>query len=386
LDSPRWLLLGHQLPTRSSNARVKTWRRLQQIGAVPARSSVYVLPNTEQCREDFEWIRSEIVALGGDATVFAADAISVGGSEDIEAVFRRTREQEYRMLKGQIDRLLSARKRLRSGAAKGRLTSRSLRLLRDRLSAIERLDFFRAPGRAEAAAALASLELAVSGRRSAPRRAGAPRLSAGSFTGRRWVTRPRPGVDRMACAWLIRAFIDPDATFGFTEQPAEADIAFDMYAGEFSHHGDSCTFEVLVERFGLDRPALLKVGQVVHDLDMKDGKYGIVEAVAVGRIVEGLRTLHADDPTLLEHGSPCSMRSRDRSNQTSRRQAGRRDDLLAGRSAFMNREDSCVTLCARRRCCFSVDRQHHPAAAQRLRHRARCSGLLGKRAISRTTS
>jgi len=334
VDSQRWLLLGHQLPTRSSNARVKTWRRLQQIGAVPARSSVYVLPNTEQCREDFEWIRSEIVALGGDATVFAADAISVGGSEDIEAVFRRTREQDYRMLKGQIDRLLSARKRPRSGAAKGRLTSRSLRLLRDRLTAIERVDFFGAPGRAEAGAALASLELAVSGRRSAPRRAGARPLSAGSFTSRRWVTRPRPGVDRMACAWLIRAFIDPDAAFGFTEQPADADIPFDMYAGEFSHHGDSCTFEVLVDRFGLDRPALLKVGQVVHDLDMKDGKYGIVEAVAVGRIVEGLRTLHADDPTLLEHGIAvfeALARSFESDEQTSRSARAKRSPRRAGR-------------------------------------------------------
>src|SRR5215469_9874347 len=92
---PRWLLLAHQLPTRSSNARVKTWRRLQQIGAVPARNSVYVLPNADQCREDFEWIRSEIVALGGEATVFAADAVSPEGSEDIVSIFRRTRDADY---------------------------------------------------------------------------------------------------------------------------------------------------------------------------------------------------------------------------------------------------------------------------------------------------
>src|SRR5262245_53945758 len=98
VEKVRWLLLGHQLPARSSNARVKTWRRLQQVGAVPARSSVYVLPNTDQCREDFEWIRSEIVALGGEATVFAGDAISVGGTKEIEATFRRLREQEYRAL------------------------------------------------------------------------------------------------------------------------------------------------------------------------------------------------------------------------------------------------------------------------------------------------
>src|ERR1700675_1772486 len=93
---PRWLLLGHQVPTRLSNARVKTWRRLQQLGAVPSRNSVYVLPNTEQCREDFEWLRSEIAALGGEATVFAADAISQGGAEDIVKVFQESRTQDYR--------------------------------------------------------------------------------------------------------------------------------------------------------------------------------------------------------------------------------------------------------------------------------------------------
>src|ERR1700730_5073110 len=120
MDSPRWLLLAHQLPTRPSNARVKTWRRLQQIGAVPARNSVYVLPNSEQCREDFEWLRTEIVALGGEATVFAADAMSEGGAEDIVAVFRCTRNQEYRALKGEIDRLLRTRKgKARSASAKG---------------------------------------------------------------------------------------------------------------------------------------------------------------------------------------------------------------------------------------------------------------------------
>src|SRR5262245_59541619 len=137
MAEPRWLLLGHQLPTASSNARVKTWRRLQQVGAVPARNSVYVLPNTEQCREDFEWIRSEIVALGGEATVFAADAISDGGTEDIVSEFRRAREEEYRSLKAETDRLVPG------GKARGRLSStrdgrarRALRALQEKFKAI----------------------------------------------------------------------------------------------------------------------------------------------------------------------------------------------------------------------------------------------------------
>jgi hypothetical protein len=298
----RWVLLSHQLPTSSSNARVKTWRRLQQVGAVPARNSVYVLPNTEQCREDFEWIRSEIVALGGEATVFAADAISEGGTEDIVSEFRRAREQEYRALKAEIDRLVpggEARRR-KSSARDGR-ARRSLRALQERFNAIERIDFFDAPARGETAASLASLERAVDGRQAA-RTASQAALSPASFHGRRWVTRRRPGVDRMASAWLIRRFVDPSATFAFADRPGGADVPFDMYTGEFSHQGDSCTFEVLASRFRLKNPAIVRIAQIVHDLDMKDTKYDPPEAAAVGRMVEGLRALHGDDATLLEQG------------------------------------------------------------------------------------
>lgn len=299
VETHRWLLLGHQLPTRSSNARVKTWRRLQQIGAIPARNSVYVLPNTDQCREDFEWIRTEILALGGEATVFAADAISDGGTEDIEAMFRRAREQEYRALKARIDRL----RRVGNGkpqSAPRALKGRAVRTLRERFAAIQRVDFFTAPGGVDTAEAMALLEQGAHGRHAA--RSAAALLRPAEFAGRRWVTRPRPGVDRMASAWLIRRFIDADSTFAFTDQPNHGDIPFDMYSGEFSHHGDSCTFEVLVERFGLQRAAITRIAAIVHDLDMKDPKFGSPDAVAVGRIVEGLRALHADDATLLEQG------------------------------------------------------------------------------------
>lgn len=302
VSHPRWLLLGHQLRTRSSNARVKTWRRLQQIGAVPARNSVYVLPNTEQCREDFEWIRSEIVALGGEATVFTADAISIGGTEDIEAVFRRTREQEFLTLKREIDQLLPTGKGKRSRlSAKRRVKGPTPRALRERFNALQRIDFFKTAASDDTAASLLVLERAIQGPMPSPARSESA-LKPASFQGRRWVTRPRPGVDRMASAWLIRRFIDPRASFAFVEHPDDSDLPFDMYTGEFSHHGSRCTFEVLADRFGLDTPAVSKVGRVVHDLDMKDAMYGSPEALAMGRIVEGLRALHEDDGTLLEQG------------------------------------------------------------------------------------
>lgn len=330
---PRWLLLGHQLPTRSSNARVKTWRRLQQVGAVPARNSVYVLPNTDQCREDFEWIRSEIVALGGEATVFAADAISDGGTDDIIAMFQRARDTEYGTLKAEIDRLTRVKRR--RGFERNGPFGRTLRTLRERLSGIESHDFFDAPARRHTADALAGLERAVSGR-GTPASEKRPSLSADAFRGRRWVTRQRPGVDRMASAWLIRRFIDPAATFAFGDRPTNSDVPFDMYSGEFSHRGESCTFEVLADRFGLNDAAITKIGQIVHDLDMKDAEFGPPEAAAVGRMVEGLRALHADDSTLLERGismfdalarsfeSEEAARPVGRSTRSTRRRSGQR--------------------------------------------------------------
>ena len=299
----RWLLLAHQLPTRPSPTRVKTWRRLQHIAPL-RRNSVYVLPNTPQCREDFEWIRSEIVAADGDATVFAADALNSDGDEAIETAFRKSREADYAELKREADQLLmiTARKR-RGTAALGREPlSRAVRLLRERLADIERIDFGRAPGRGAATEVLATLERRLVEYTRPPAQVATAQLPTADFRNRRWVTRPRPGVDRMASAWLIRRYIDPGAKFAFVDQPADADVPFDMYVGELSHQGSLCTFETLAQRFGLRGTAIEKIGQVVHDLDMKQSRYAAPEGPAVGRMVEGLRDMHADDHVLLEQG------------------------------------------------------------------------------------
>lgn len=290
---PRWLLLAHQLPARPSAARVKTWRRLQQLGAIQTRNSVYVLPNTEQCREDFEWIRSEIVALGGEATVFAADALGSGGDE-LEALFRRARDADY-------DELAREAKRTRTNARPAAEHERVVGRLRERLAEIRRIDFFHAPAGDAADDAIAALERRLAGA-GLGRKERPVHVSPKEFTNRRWVTRPRPGVDRMSSAWLIRRFIDSKATFGFVDRPGSSDVPFDMYVGDFSHRGHLCTFEVLARDFGIADPTVEHLGRIVHDLDMKDSRYGAPEAPAVGRMVEGLRQLHADDATLLEQG------------------------------------------------------------------------------------
>jgi hypothetical protein len=302
MTPPRWLLLVYQLPARSSNARVKTWRRLQQIGALATRNAVYVLPNTEACHEDFEWLRKEIVAAGGEATVFTADATSDGSAEELVKMFQRTRENDYAAIGQRIDRLLKTRP-VKPSAADRTRQQREARQLRERFNNVLKTDFFMAATRDEVASSLARLEHVVSGR-SADKRAAAasPQLSRRAFQRRRWVTRPRPGVDRMASAWLIRRFIDPKAAFAFVDKPRKNDVPFDMYTGEFSHQGDACTFEVLLERFAIADSAARRIGQIVHDLDMKETKYAPPEGPVVGRMVEGLRAMHAADDDLLEHG------------------------------------------------------------------------------------
>lgn len=303
MAAPRWLLLAHQLPARPSHARVKTWRRLQQIGAVPTRNSVYVLPNTPQCREDFEWIRSEIVAAGGEATVFAADVVDTRDDKAIVAAFRRSRETCFAAFVREVTHLDRATRRAH-GTAGARLERfrRAVRALRDRFAELERIDFYHAPGRQVALRALTSLERRIAEVEPVMSIRTPRPLAVGDFRARHWVTRPRPGVDRMASAWLIRRFIDPKATFGFVEHPSESDVPFDMYVGEFSHQGPLCTFETLTQRFSLGSPVVDRVGQIVHDLDMKESRYGLPEQVAIGRMVEGLRQVHPDDGLLLEQG------------------------------------------------------------------------------------
>jgi hypothetical protein len=283
------------------SARVKTWRRLQQLGAVAVKNSVYALPNRAEAREDFEWVRAEIVATGGQATVFCASTIDSVSSDDLREACRRERQKDYRALVLTLDTLARAASGRRRRDP--RTIAKALRACRERLATIESLDYFGASGREEARAALTRLEGLAARQTSKPPDTHGP-LDPAAFRHRRWLTRPRPGVDRMASAWLIRRFIDPRATFAFGEAGARKrkTVTFDMFEGDFTHDGGRCTFEVLRDRFGLGDPRLDDLAELVHDLDLKDGRFGRLEAPVLGALVEGLRELHDRDEPLLEHG------------------------------------------------------------------------------------
>jgi hypothetical protein len=304
----RWLLFVHQLPSNPSNLRVRTWRRLQQLGALPIKQAVYALPDTPAAREDFEWLKTDVESAGGQASVFSAGTIDAWSDDALVDQFRRARQDAYAALAEDVEKVLErdARKSGRARGGRAPALRRLLEILRQRLSAIEGVDFFGSPGRERVTTLLKRLE-----DRAAPLPVRMPAPDAvraahpGHYQGRRWFTRPRPGVDRMASAWLIRRFIDPRAQFAFATDRDEVPgrgVPFDMFGVAFSHQGGGCTFETLCTVFGIDDPAAARIAAIVHDLDLKDGRFGAPECATVGAVIDGLQLAHADDDTLLAQG------------------------------------------------------------------------------------
>jgi hypothetical protein len=288
---PRWLLLIHGVPPRPDYLRVRVRRRLQRIGAIPLKATVYVLPRSERAMEDFQWLRQEIVSAGGSATVCAAELIEGASDAQLEEQWRAARDADYASI---------------TGAARTAATLADVARLRRQLGEVVARDFFGAQGRLSAERVLAELaeRFTTGGTMHVARETGADSLPRGST----WVTRQGVHVDRIASAWLIRRFIDADARFRFvppdSTERAPAEVRFDMFEGEYTHEGDRCTFETLLARFALDDPALGAVAEVVHDIDCKDGKYGRAEVAGIDRIVRGIALAHAEDAARIDAGTP----------------------------------------------------------------------------------
>jgi hypothetical protein len=301
--TPRWLLLVHQLPARPSNLRVRTWRRLQQLGAIAVKQAVYVLPDSPAAREDFEWLKTEIAASGGHATLFVADTVETWSSDELVQEFRRARENDYATLSRALEQSLAATRRKRAPRRSRQAALRIVETFRQRLAAVEAIDFFTSAGRDGAATLIGELHQALGASTGAETSSSDQRTRDG-YVGRTWVTRPRPGIDRMGSAWLIKRFIDPEARFGFVDHPPASGnaIPFDMFGVEFTHHAEWCTFETLAHRFAIADAAVSRLASIVHDLDLKDAKFGAPEAAAVGAMVDGFQALYPDDHVLLEQG------------------------------------------------------------------------------------
>jgi hypothetical protein len=302
-QAQRWLVLFHQLPAKPAYLRVKVWRRLQALGAVAVKNAVYVLPASEAAQEDFAWLQREIVAAGGEAAV--CEARFVAGLTDLEtrAMFDEARDADYAALAEEARALALAvdGKQLDTAEARAQLTR-----LMGRRDQIAALDFFGANGREAVDGLLAQLRAAVNEEGGMAREE--PLEPLAGAKGRVWVTRRGVHVDRMACAWLIRRFIDPEARFKFVPPrgyvPAEGELRFDMFEAEITHEGDRCSFEVLLERAGLAKDAALAaIARIVHDIDIKDGKFGSEEVAGIRTLVTAVCMATEDDEERIARGT-----------------------------------------------------------------------------------
>ena len=295
------LLLLVGLPPSPSSLRVRVWRRLRGLGAVALKRSAYLLPDTPDRYEDFQWLAQEIQREGGDATLIRVQQIENVAHADVVRLFHEPRNADYRALAARYRKVLAMLDR-KSVAGSARVQEELVKLGKDH-QRFRDIDFFDAPGGAE----ITRLEETIAMRTRRPetiRRAERPQLDLTKLRGRQWVTRPRPHVDRIASAWLIKRFIDPDATFVFAlpaDFPANA-IPFDAPNVELSHHGEDCTFETLIKRAKLKDRRLTKLAEIVHEADLRDGKYPHEEARGIDLAIRALLAALPDDHAVLQNG------------------------------------------------------------------------------------
>jgi len=325
----RWLLLTHQLPAKPAYLRVKVWRRLQALGAVAVKNGVYALPFTDQSQEDFSWLLKEIAEGGGEAVIWDARLVDGLSDGEVRGLFDAARDADYAALAEEV-RALAQRLPVKASAGTRAEVKGQLARLRARHAEAIAVDFFGANGREIVDGLIARLEAALAEDTAAAdaKERHVPGNDGIKLKGRTWVTRQGVQVDRIASAWLIRRFIDEAATLKFVPTrgyvPEPGELRFDMFQAEFTHEGDRCTFEVLLARSGLQDRALTAIAEIVHDIDLKDGKYGRDETSGVRTLLAGIAAGTSDDAERVARGSTIfddlyAVFSRSRARDTRRR-------------------------------------------------------------------
>src|SRR5215471_14617051 len=283
-----WLLLAFSLPAKRASKRVEIWRKLQRYGTVPLGNSGYLLPSDLNNEERFQWLATAVRRYGGEASVVRVESIDNLSPAQLKGRFSEARVKEYQQLIQQIQSLV----RYGTGA------QTRLARLRNRFQEIVEIDFFDSPLQDRVRELLDQV--------SSPNSKGAAaRVNPKEYKNRVWVTRPRPGVDRCASAWLIRRFIDPKGRFAFAPEhrvPAGA-VPYDMFQESgFGHRGGDCTFETLEKDFHIRDPRVAVIGQMVHDADLLDNRYGRKEGFGVDEILKGWARQGLADEKLLDRG------------------------------------------------------------------------------------
>ena len=301
----RWLTLLVSLPPTPTRHRVGVWRKLKRMGAVKLKGAAWILPEMPETTELFQWLVQEIQSSRGEATLMRVDRIDTMSDEQLTALFHKERSGEYQSLmracrevRAQLDRSSTAH-RVSVEPARAKLE----RLKRD-LDRIQSVDHLESPLGRRARALWETVSKRLQTFAARPRAAKGRPHRALPPSGSTWVTRPRPHIDRIASAWLIKRFVDPQARFAFADEAdaAKKGIPFDILGAEFGHHGEDCTFETLVKRLGVKDRRLKVIAEIVHEADLRDGKFTRSEATGVDLAVRGLAAAVLDDHELLERG------------------------------------------------------------------------------------
>ncbi|MBW0172121.1 MAG: chromate resistance protein [Hydrogenophaga sp.] len=293
-----WSILFLTLPTQPTAVRLRVWRSLKALGCPLLRDGAYLLPRDQE--ERFQPVVDEVRQHGGSAQVMWLTPCDEVQRDEVLALFDRS--AAYEQWRNTLDNWLAALPATAETEAR-----RQWRAIEQALRDIQAIDHYPGEATLQADAALSDARAALDTRFShnEPRAKadhGIPRLDARKFQDKRWATRARPWVDRLASAWLIRRFIDPQAQFLWLQDVASVPrgaLGFDFDGARFTHVGTRVTFEVLLASFGLEQDSRLsRLGAVVHYLDA--GGIPAPEAGGLEAVLAGLRELHADDNTLLD--------------------------------------------------------------------------------------
>lgn len=300
-----WLLLIHQIPAKPSYFRAKIWRRLQQVGAVPIKQAVYVMPCTEQASEAFGWIAKEITESGGEAVLLEAAFRDGLTDEQVINLFQKARREDYQKILLEADVVMET---WNSSESRENLIvecKASLSRLRKALGDLKEIDFYPGNEQSQVEAVLVDMETIF--RRPVVYADPVSTKDSSELVGKTWVTQANVYVDRMASAWFIQRFIDTSAKLKFIKGPRyqalDGEIRFDMMEAEYTHQGELCTFEVLARTFAGEEPALQQLARIIHDIDLKDDAFGLAETPGVKALFDGIVAAESDDMRRVERAS-----------------------------------------------------------------------------------
>lgn len=296
-----WLVFTYSLPSAErSSPRVTIWRKLNRLGAISPRGGVHILPARAESLESFQWLNKELQQHGGESLLMRVESFEGMTNAEVIALFQEKSDKEYQ----ELEPLLAA---LEGAANKGLSTTERLSLhtdlqkLRKNQKEILKTDFFNSPAGARLVSRFARLERILT--TSVSESSEIQIISTADFQNKIWVTRPRPHVDRLGSIWLIRRFVDPLAEIRYAKEALEGEIGFDMkHGGTFGHVGQYCTFETILASFELKDDALWKLGEMVHEIDFRDGLYIHPEVAGIDLLLKGWLLGEATDKELEVRG------------------------------------------------------------------------------------